>query len=115
MDTKSLVLSAKPRMVDIAAQIVAGRQTEALSAFGALVRGLPAGADRRMPQLLAGLIVTSVAAQQSPRSKFEDPLTAFEDPLTAFEDPLTAFEDPLTAFGDPAMQKLALALLVAPR
>lgn len=109
MDVKSLVKSLKPRLVEIARLAVGGKQAEAIAAFRALVNGLPRGSDSRVPKLLAGLVVSSVRAQQQrPRLR---PRVKFEDPLTAFEDPLTAFEDPLTAFGDPASRRLAQALL----
>ena len=116
MDIVTLVRSAKPRLIEIARLAAGGKQAEAVAAFRTLVNSLPRGSDPRLPKLLAGLVVSSVRAQQQrprlrPRVKFEDPLTAFEDPLTAFEDPLTAFEDPLTAFGDPASRRLAQALL----
>ena len=94
----------------IAKLILAGREKDAITAFNLLSDDIPTRSEPRLENLLAGLVVSSVQAQQNPR-KFEDPLTAFEDPLTAFEDPLTAFEDPLTAFKHPDLQKLAVKLL----
>jgi len=119
MDTRLIVRDTKPRLFEVANLIMAGKQTDALTAFARLVSALPRDADPRTRGLLAGLVVGHVSARQNPPvptlRKFEDSLTAFEDPLTAFEDPLTAFEDPLTAFGSPDMVRLAQTLLVAPR
>ncbi|NLD43532.1 MAG: hypothetical protein GX657_08565 [Chloroflexi bacterium] len=119
MDVRTLVRDSKPRLLEVANLLMAGKQTEAVTAFARLVSALPRDADPRTRALLAGLVVGHVSARKNPPvptlRKFEDPLTAFEDPLTAFEDPLTAFEDPLTAFGSAEMVQLARTLLVAPR
>jgi len=110
MELLTFVKESKSRLSYIANLIVKGRERDAFTAFGLLNNNIPARTDPRLKNLLAGLVVSSVQAQENPR-KFEDPLTAFEDPLTAFEDPLTAFEDPLTAFKNPDLQKLALKLI----
>lgn len=110
METGNFVKQSKTKLAYIAKLLVAGREKDAVTAFDLLTDGIPTRTDPRITNLLAGLVVSSVRAQQDPR-KFEDPLTAFEDPLTAFEDPLTAFEDPLTAFKNPDLQKLTLKLI----
>ena len=110
MEFVKFIKESKPKLTYIANLIVSGRVKDGVTAFALLSDNMPARIDPRLKNLMAGLVVSSVQAQQNPR-KFEDPLTAFEDPLTAFEDPLTAFEDPLTAFKNPDLQKLALNLI----
>ncbi|MBW6467355.1 MAG: hypothetical protein K0B06_12680 [Brevefilum sp.] len=118
MDIRTIVYKSKPKLIDIASLLAAGKHKAAYSAFGTLVKNLGIR-DLRLINLLAGLVVSSVQARLNPRAfedpltAFEDPLTAFEDPLTAFEDPLTAFEDPLTAFKDPTLAKMAQTLVGA--
>lgn len=109
MDIKTIVSKSKPKLIDIARLLGGCKEKEAYPAFGSLVKTLSIR-DPRLTNLLAGLVISSLRAQQNPRA-FEDPLTAFEDPLTAFEDPLTAFEDPLTAFEDKSLQRLMLNLI----
>lgn len=109
MDTKTLIQKSKPRLIEVASLLINNRTKEAYASFGSLLKDM-AIRDSRLTNLMAGLVVSSVRAQQNPKS-FEDPLTAFEDPLTAFEDPLTAFEDPLTAFDDKTMQRLTFNLI----
>jgi hypothetical protein len=111
MDIKMIVSKSKPKLIDIASLLAAGKHKAGYSAFGTLVKTLGIR-DLRLINLLAGLVVSSVQARLNPRA-FEDPLTAFEDPLTAFEDPLTAFEDPLTAVKDPTLLKMAQTLVGA--
>jgi len=110
MEIVTFVKESKSKLAYIAKLIADGRERDGATAFALLNEDIPARTDPRLRNLLAGLVVSSVRAQQNPRM-FEDPLTAFEDPLTAFEDPLTAFEDPLTVFKDVDLQKLALKLI----